>query len=266
MHLVAYFDEAGTHDQSTFMVMGGYLARIGQWTRLSGKWNKHLRRNELDCFHLIDINNRLAAPHRYPDWTEERHQRFMETCAKIIDDNTIVGINVRLERTDYENYFQMADKPNKVRFDTMYGLCFHFCVVASCDLAKDHEGSDNFTIDFIVEDGHRHIGDAQRIFGELRAANIPGISNHLGAMKPASKKKFAGLQCADGNASGIWQLADSVEKSAPPPNARLEDYRKIAGSRSPLVQYSLNRRLLSKLQRRLLDFEEQRRAGAAKFG
>jgi hypothetical protein len=52
VQVVSKIDEAGTHENSAFMIMGGYAARLWQWNRFDKRWKDALRDAGLKYFHV----------------------------------------------------------------------------------------------------------------------------------------------------------------------------------------------------------------------
>lgn len=57
MLLTAYIDESGTHDSSDYMIMGGFVGRLGQWYAVDKVWKKLLKKYNLTHFHAVDMRH-----------------------------------------------------------------------------------------------------------------------------------------------------------------------------------------------------------------
>lgn len=55
---------------------------------------------------------------------------------------------------------------------------------------------DRIVVHFVLEEGHKNAGDAGRIFAE--AKKVVGLGERLGTLTFGEKKRFPGLQAADG--------------------------------------------------------------------
>jgi hypothetical protein len=190
VQIIAKMDEAGTHKDSPYMTMGGYMARLGQWNRFDHKWKKGLRKAKLDYFHV----------------QEHSGHPFALKAVKIADDNLMLGFIVRLDHADYKKYYREGGWGGKAQPDSMYGLCFRYCLslVLQASLAEfSHKG---LTINFIVEENKEYDGAPAAIVEQLKRKRITGVSEFLGYAVPGEKTKTPGLQAADGVTSGAWHL------------------------------------------------------------
>jgi len=115
VQIITKIDESGTHD-TPYMVMGGYAARLGEWNRFDHKWKKALRKAGLGYFHS----------------KEHGDHPFALKGVKIADENLMFGFVVRLDKADYQKFYREGGWGGKAQPDSMYGLCFRYCL--SCVL------------------------------------------------------------------------------------------------------------------------------------
>lgn len=167
------------------MTMAGYMARIGQWNRFDCKWEKGLRKAGLPYFHAKEMPN-------HP---------FTLKAPKIADDCLMVGFVVRLDRRDYEEVYRGAPWGGKAQPDSMYGLCFRYLISAALEVGLG-EYRPNLQLDFVIESGHAKEGAPNEILRRIKRRNIPSVSEHLGTVTTMDKHECAGLQAADGLATG----------------------------------------------------------------
>lgn len=153
VQIVAKIDEAGTHDGSPLMTMGGYMARLNQWNRFDHKWRKGLVKAKLPYFHV----------------KEHGDHPFALKAVRIADDTLMLGFVVRLTESDYkQHYRQSTGWGGKVQPDSMYGLCFRYCLSVVLRAAVAEMGQSGLTINFIVGDGHPRCGSAAEIVRQLK--------------------------------------------------------------------------------------------------
>jgi hypothetical protein len=111
MILTAYIDEAGTHGGSPVTVMGGYVARLGQWRHFDEKWDGLLKRNALTHLHTIEM---LQANGQFrTGWDQQRALALIIKSNKIIDRYTMFGISAFVSDRDYKEFYESGERPKK---------------------------------------------------------------------------------------------------------------------------------------------------------
>ncbi len=191
VQVIAKIDEAGTHDGSPFMILGGYMAKLHQWNRFDHRWKKALRKARLPYFHV----------------KEHGWHPFALKAVRIADENLMLGFVVRLAKSDYDHHYRHDNGwGGKVQPDSMYGLCFRYCLSVVLRAALAETDDQKLTLNFVVGDGHPNCGAAAEIIRTLKKKNIIGVSEYLGNAVAEDAEKTPGLQAADGVTSGAWQL------------------------------------------------------------
>jgi hypothetical protein len=234
VQLIAKIDEAGTHGPSSYMTMAGYPARLGAWNRFDLKWRKALAKSGLWYFHVKEFGD-------HP---------FALRAPEIADDNLMFGFVVRLDRADYQKYYREGGGwGGKAQPDSMYGLCFRYCLSLVLEIALAEMPHDTLEVNFVVEDGHQNSGAPTEIVRQLKKKRIPGISEFLGAAVPADKKKHPGLQAADGLASGAWHLeALGMPQLGPLQKPSLSRWSRTNEMKSPIFRCHIDGGELAKFK------------------
>lgn len=190
VQLIAKIDESGTHGASDYMTMAGYAGLLGQWNRFDHKWRNGLRKAGLAYFHT----------------KEHASHPFAAKAPFIADRHLMFGFVTRLDREDFERFYRAGGWGGKAQPDSMYGLCFRYCLSLVLDIALAEMAHDGLVLNFIVEDGHPNAGAPAEVIRQLKAKHISGVSEFLGAAVTGDKKTVWGLQAADGLASGAWHM------------------------------------------------------------
>lgn len=132
--LAAYFDDSGTHPESTFAVIGGYLATPAQWIALAGPWQELLKRHGLRWFHMTDCE---AGRKDYEHMSEpDRHELILD-LAQLIDNNVRAGFRCALPKQVFDEQILAEARRNPVMKaqvkhayamgyrHVLHGLCLH---------------------------------------------------------------------------------------------------------------------------------------------
>ena len=106
--LTGYFDEAGTHADSSVILVGGYVQSAQAWIPLEQEWKEVLKEEGLEgeraFYHTTDVE---ANPPRgiYKDWTRAKADRLTDRLVPIAIKyaGDAVGIYMRAD-----NWFEAA--------------------------------------------------------------------------------------------------------------------------------------------------------------
>jgi hypothetical protein len=252
VQVISKIDEGFTHQDAPFMVMAGHTARLGQWNRFDTKWRKGLRKSGLTYFHA-----------------KEHHDNpFALRAPKITDDNLMFGFVVRMDRADYQQHYRKGGWGGKAQPDSMYGLCFRSCLSMILQQVRHEIPRDDLELNFIVEEGHENEGAPNAIIQQLKRKRISGVSEFLGTVTTAEKKKIPGLQAADGLAFGAWYMdANDALPLGPPQKLPIAEPIKVPAMKMPIYRCHMNAEELTRFKEGYFEHVEHRRQfGAAKYG
>ena len=155
----------------------------------STKNGKKTRKAELDYFHVKehgDLPFALKGP-------------------TIADNHLMFGFAVRLDKADYHAAYREG-RGGKAQPDSMYGLCFRYCLSLVWQIAVKEMPLDGLELQFSGGKRSSKFRRSYRDCSPLKQKRISGLSEYLGVAVPGDKKKHPGLQAADGLASGVWHL------------------------------------------------------------
>jgi hypothetical protein len=248
-----YLDESGTHGSSPHLIMGGMVSSQGKWAYFNKLWGKMLNCRGIRYFHTKQLKDTDGD---FSGWDKQRKEGLINDAGRIQQSATMFCISTMLRRVDYLEHYNNAEKPKKLQLDTMYGLCFRYCVLFIIDLLRRTFGSD-IAINFILEAGAKNAGDAERIFYQLKKED--GYKNILKSISFDGKDGHYGLQGAD-FVSHTTFLAEQGEPdlTAFPAQGNLDDSRKILKHRSPAFRCQIEADYLKDTKRKILDYDAKR--------
>jgi len=120
-----YLDESGTHGGSAVTVMGGVMANARQWSNFAKQFARLKKRHRFTIFHTKKFKARRGD---FDGWSDEQCLALLADLAAATDDAFTEGVAMALENATYENDYKGGEKPNKLRLDSKYGLCFRQCL------------------------------------------------------------------------------------------------------------------------------------------
>ena len=190
-------------------------------------------------------------------WNLEDKARLVEKCGDIQQRATMFCFSTMLRRSEYLEHYRNEPQPCKVQLDTMYGLCFRFCVIQVTDLLKKTFKGKPITLNFIVEEGAKNLGQARKIFAELKREDT--FKDVLCVMIAGGKKAFPGLQGAD----FVSHTTFLAEQEGPkledfPADGNVYDARNIFRQRSPAFRNHIDPDLLKDWKQRMLEIDAKR--------
>jgi hypothetical protein len=218
MLLTAYLDESGTHDTSPISVMAGYLGTAAQWQDFDADWTALLQTAGLRHMHAVDLFKRTK---QFKEWPAERVNAFAIELDGVIARHMQLGFSVIIRDDDYRTIYVEGERPRRSRLDSKYGVCFRAClgfapsfIASELQIAGEAQARKEATISFVLEDGHRNVGDARRLFDIFKADALPEWQHFVGAFD-VTKKDSPGTQAADFLAYCVYR-AELVEHGAAP--------------------------------------------------
>ena len=186
VQLVSKIDESWTHGSSPHMIMAGYTARLNQCSRFDLKWNKALRKAGLEYFHA----------------KEHWNHPFAVKAVKIADDNLLFGLVAKLSEDDYKKFYRGGGGwGGKAQPDSMYGLCFRYCLSFILQQAFLERSEKDFILNFIVEEEHPNEGAPAEIVSQLKRKRISDVSGYLrciGWKNKGAYRRLTDLRSAHG--------------------------------------------------------------------
>ncbi len=188
--LTSYFDESGTHDESPVTVMAGIMGTAAQWGRFQIGLNRLKRRHGFKTFHATEFKKRSGE---FSGWSPERCVEMLFDLTALAEKTVMEGVTFPLNNADYDQQYRGTETPRRVRLDTKYGLCFRVCLIHLVSEAVrrlgPHKTFAESRMHVVMESGHRHAGDAERVFNEEKK-ELEGLGCNL-----LSSITFAGKDC-----------------------------------------------------------------------
>ncbi len=266
MIVTVYIDESGTHD-SGVTILGGWVARLGQWAAFDPKWNKLLKRNGLTYFHSRKMRQTKG---QFKGWTRQRKHDFTQAAADLGLKNLEFGFTIALPDAAYEQHYVAGFRPREIPLDSRYGLCFRYCLSLIPGFAKDAFNGKELDINFVLESGHVNAGDAERIFNRVKKQGLTNpaeieIVKMLNVISFADKEKFPGLQVADINAYSAFHHesgARPLEVMILDPETCMTDAKKI--QKVPIFRLELHEAELKMFKQFILGEIEDKKARSKK--
>ncbi len=150
----------------------------------------------------------------FKGWTEHQQRELFMHFGRIIDAKHIMeGVTFRVDNSEFAADF-IGQRPKGAQLDTAYGFCFrncayHFAIEAERRLGH-HRKWEETRLNFVLELGHKHSGDAIRIFHEMKADFESVGLNLFGSISLMSKEDSIELIAGDLLAYTAWSMDRSA--------------------------------------------------------
>ena len=282
MIITTYLDESGTHDASPISVMAGYVGTAAQWTRFEADWTALLQKAGVGFIHGVELSKRTG---QFKGWRAEAANALMVSLDKVIATHLKLGFSVIVRDDDYKSIYGAGPHPRRIQKDSKYGVCFRAClafvpslIAWELKLAGRTPLGAQMTVNFVLEHGHKNLGDARRLFDLYKADLLPEWEQFVGTLD-TSTKDCAGSQATDFLAYAVYR-AEILEHGRAPSvveeSSYVADIPLVANwyPRQPLPQTGpavfripVTRAVLQSLKDDLFALEAERRwaAAAARF-
>jgi hypothetical protein len=161
--LIAYLDESGTHGGSEIMVMGGFLARLDQWTTFEGKFAALKKKHGFRVLHMVDLKNRKED---FKGWSDDQIEALLIDLSNITSFHLADAIAVTLDNASFKEFYKLQS----TNLDSPYGLCFRLALYYLLVQAIKRKHNKKLpALHIVLEDGHANKGGAERIFKQVQA-------------------------------------------------------------------------------------------------
>lgn len=132
--LIAYFDES-THGQhakrkSSAYAMRGYVSTEKEWAEFERGWRKLLRDFHIEVFHMTDFESNQK---QFKGWSVQRHKRFADRMASLVERSKLIGILCGVYIDDYEYILDTVGNASSVLPSDIYLFCFQTCIGFALD-------------------------------------------------------------------------------------------------------------------------------------
>jgi hypothetical protein len=204
----AYFDEAGSPDDSLTLVVAGFISTAEQWEYFEQEWKEVLDEFGIGCFHMKDyVHNK----NEFEGWgaDEFKRRRFLQKLASVTACRVRRWFSCQVILENYKTLNRKYCCTEMLYYP--YSLCGIGCIDAITTWAN-HYGHDWKEIVCVFEDGAKHKGK----FIELIERDRKGVP------LPIFRRKcdYGALQAADFIA---WELRKMVTEVETRGNRRIRE-------------------------------------------
>ncbi len=189
--MIAYFDESGTHDDSPFMSVAGYLFDKEHSLSIDRRWGEALEVAGVEYFHMSDCANGVG---QFKPMSLESRDNLARKLIEIIKNNMSFGVAAAISQKTFDNY---ADENPAIMptTGTTYTMCAMWCLAAMGQWA-DRNSYDG-PINYFFEAGHKSQGEAKDFLNSVSRNKRLKEMYHYGSHAFCDKKKVQPLQAAD---------------------------------------------------------------------
>jgi hypothetical protein len=186
--LAGYFDESGTSDSDTHVLIGGAIADTVLWSRIERRWRDKLSEYGLSMYHAVDAEWRNDEFERYQKPIRDALTNFF---SKLLAEVQGQAFGSAINRATWRNY--APDKLKALCSNDPYFMAFELALQQISSWSEEFIGGEPVAIVFARQQQYQ--ARAAEIHARYLAAQEkwPGI----GSLTFAEPKQLIELQAAD---------------------------------------------------------------------
>ena len=203
--LIAYMDDSGTHEGSHNSLVAGYWGGVGEWSRFEYEWKEILRSEGLEGhgFHAKEFWPRIPPDGKrlppYSDWSDQRHQGFIDKLLNIIETSRVVPFAIGVNHADWnkqpEKYRRIFGHSCKHPAKSPAVMAFQLCVARIARYCKAGKRMHFFCSK--DPQNYQAMSDAYDDLVEDALNDGDPLADALGPLLPEKPKIVVQLQAAD---------------------------------------------------------------------
>jgi hypothetical protein len=190
----AYFDESGTHGDSSLVCVAGYLFSIDGAINFTHSWEKEVRPLlpvGAEVFHAVDC---VGHSRKFRTLTSSESERIFDAMVRIIKRTILIGLAVQIERATYD-----AEIKRQPRLKQFVGSAYSICAMLSVQIVSEWLDGQGKTgdVSYIYESGNEYEGEAAHFFSTIKRTSELKSRYRFARSRFALKNEAPPLQAAD---------------------------------------------------------------------
>jgi hypothetical protein len=114
MFFQACVDDSGSEPQSSFFVLGGFLADSSQWSNFISEWNEVLHKApSIDYFKLNEAIALKKEFDKEKGWDEKKRDKKIDDLLDVILRHIRVRKHATIKHSEFDKYFLSIPKPKR---------------------------------------------------------------------------------------------------------------------------------------------------------
>jgi len=191
-----YFDDSGTHRESSIAVAACYVSTAELWERFRADWRRIMEEEAFSCFHMADFASRSGE---FSGWDEEKRRRVLRKLCATINIRIRSGFVGAVNKRDYDDLVSGEFRRYCGSFHYTYAV--RTCATAIGLWRRQFEGSGTLRYVFDRMGANSGKGEIMRVMDEARKTSKREALGTgvivLGGYSFEDKKDFLPLQAAD---------------------------------------------------------------------
>jgi hypothetical protein len=207
MVMTGYFDESGTHKSSSIVLVAGFLANVEKWAEYEHDLQTLNNEYGVTKFHAKEWRQRKGD---FQKWPITKRAAYNSRFLRLADDHLSCGFATLVKRDHYEKIYHSVKFPKRARPDTAYGLCFRIALLKSFLFARDRQ--QDWPVNIVVESGNKNIGDAIKVFDDIKSQMPPQHRDLFGYFSIGDKIQCPPLAVADALAYAVFRMQSGLSR------------------------------------------------------
>ena len=204
MALTCYLDDSGSHEESSWVVVGSFLMNRTNFLAFDERWKEMLKEFSIDYLHMADF----VRPHgRFCTWHSEMKIALFREVVRLINQHKIYSLGVAIQNSDFKALFSIEVYRKLLG---PYAFGFISTMLFNCGIAQVHQLKRR--VAYLGDKGsknhHDQLDSAHTIISEWERRH--GNAN-IGAIAFDYDDRVCALQAADAIAWTIHRQHETQE-------------------------------------------------------
>ena len=185
----AYFDDSGTHVESTTAIAGCFISTVKQWRRFTSEWEEVAAKSNFRTFHMAEF---ASCKGEFIGWPNKKRERVLTRLCALINKYSSVGTAVGVVKADYESAIQGDFRNYCGRYH--YTFVVRHCAKGPRKWLNEHPGS---SIQYIFDQMGKGKGEIMNVMDDAMERSRQRGETAITGYSFEDKSRFAPLQAAD---------------------------------------------------------------------
>jgi len=201
-----FFDDSGTHPESSTAVAACYASTVDQWKEFERNWDKAKRELHFEVFHMVDF---AAGRGEFAGWSDTKKREALGRLCNIVNTRAKVGYAMAVPKRVYDTVIDPSSHFRNLCGDFHYTFAVRQCATRIAEWRRQHHKSASMKYVFDQMGSNHGKGEIMNVMDraiaqsvkESKVTGVPPLTGY----SFESKTEIVPLQAADIFAWTVFQ-------------------------------------------------------------